>query len=115
MKDALDAFILGATLDVMELEDLSGTPQRWNPKNHIHVFRGGAAIMALKSGRDNYQLTHQRARLDILTVFLVTGYSLSSFWIHCSKTFHLSVLLDTLKVSTEVVENVSLRTSYPYT
>ena len=31
VKDALDAFILGATLDVMELDDLSGSPQQWNP------------------------------------------------------------------------------------
>ena len=31
VKDALDAFILGATLDVMELEDPSGSPQQWNP------------------------------------------------------------------------------------
>ena len=54
------------------------------PQNLIHVFRGGAA---LKSGRDNYQQKHQHARLDSLTVFWVTGYSLSTFWIHCSKTF----------------------------
>ena len=61
------------------------------PHNLIYVFRGGAAIMASKAGRDNYQQTHQHARLDILSVFWVTGYSLSTFLIHCSKTFYLSL------------------------
>lgn len=31
VEDALDAFILGATMDVMGLNDLNGSPQQWNP------------------------------------------------------------------------------------
>jgi hypothetical protein len=35
VEDALDAFILGAAMDVMGLEDINGSPQQLNPNTLV--------------------------------------------------------------------------------
>eukprot|EP00105_Crassostrea_gigas_P012771 XP_011428874.1 PREDICTED: uncharacterized protein LOC105329354 isoform X4 [Crassostrea gigas] len=103
VEDALDAFILGATMDVMGLNDLNGSPQQWNPsilsmysnKKQLSWLRNLAETVINKhinlQGTTHLQdLVEEAAKLDSQTDMLHSMFdaAINQYICTCQKKYN---------------------------